>query len=79
MSGKDYAKIGNAFNSALEGYVIEPAFSTAIHIMQTGGIKPWDEMVWLCVEQFLNELSEPMSEEAQGQFEYACALLESNT
>ena len=83
MSGKDYVKIGNAFSRAVEGYEVNVSFGTAIRVMQkkphlAENIRAWDEMLWLCVQEFLNGLTRPMPEESQEHFEHACAILESN-
>lgn len=74
-------KIGNAFHAALDGYEIHPSFRTAIQVMRNNPqlvktIKSWDEMLWLCVEEFLNSMKGPLSRESQDKFEYACALLD---
>ena len=77
-----YQNIGNAFKAATDGYALHPSFKTAIWVMMekpdlASSIKAWDEMMWLCVEEFLNELKHPMQEESEQRFTHACALLES--
>ena len=77
---RNYIKIGETFDIALEGYELHSSFRNAISSMMNyphlvEKISAWDEMVWLCVEEFLNNLQAPMSEVERDEFMHACALL----
>lgn len=78
---KDYHAIGLAFERAIGNIQAGASFKTAIlsmkkfpHLVEK--ISAWDEMVWLCVEEFLNSGHAELDEDAQSCFFNACALLE---
>lgn len=77
---KDYVKIGTLFEQALEAEPLALPFSRAIGLMQTNPelvarIPAWDDMLWLCIEEYLNGL--PTQDTDKNElFIMACALLD---
>ena len=77
---KDYVEIGEHFTEALNDVSIDNSFKNAIsgmknypHLVEK--ISAWDEMVWLCVEEFLNS-GQMLGPGQKDHFTRACALLE---
>ena len=76
---KDYVEIATRFEKALEGIMIDISFERAIRIMKNKPelvcrIPAWDDMVWLCIQEYLNN-SPAITSDKEDIFISACALL----